>query len=498
MEYLIGIDMGTTNIKAIIFDTKGGQAAQAGRPTPTLPDECGGAIYDPSHEWNIVCSLLSECADLLDKEHGSGARSRIRGISVTGMGEAGVPLDERGRPLYPVIAWFDPRTRECVPELGRKPGDDRILEITGLKNQYIFTANKLLWLLRNEPDVFRAMKKWHCMPDYISYMLTGNSAIDYSLACRTMLFDLESGDWSGEILDSIGLQKSVLPKPVPSGTIIGTLTSQAAEAAGLPEGIGVYAGGHDHICGALACGVWDSDSVLDSSGTAEEVLTAVSDQALMRQYGKKGFNCGYHVRQGSYYVAGGIPASGASVDWAARSFPDKAQETVPYANGLFFLPHLRGSSSPERSRVSAGVFLGLRDYHTHADLRQAVCEGVCFEMRQLMEQIGSPGRIVSIGGGTKNSAWLKTKADVLGCSIEVPDVREATALGAALLAGIGAGIYGDAGDAFRSTYRIDRIIEPDPELKEGYDRRFSLFRKIDPAVRELYEEMDQLVKRAMF
>ncbi len=489
MEYLIGIDMGTTNTKAIVFDTKGVLAAQASRPTPTRPVEGGGAVYDPSEEWHIVCTLLNECADRLEEERGDGERRNIRGIAVTGMGEAGVPLDVEGKPLYPAIAWFDPRTRECAQILRDTLGDEKILQITGLRNQFIFTANKLLWLSMHEPDVFRSIKKWHCMPDYISYMLTGSSAMDYSLACRTMLFDLSSGNWSGTILDAVGIPESVLPKPVPSGTKIGSLSAQASQLTGLPEGISVFAGGHDHICGALACGVWNSDSVLDSSGTAEEILTATTDPEQMREFGKKGYNCGYHVRSGSYYIAGGIPASGASVDWASRTFPVETHNMVPLAHGLFFLPHLRGSSSPDRSRLSCGSFLGLRDHHTQADLRQAVCEGVCFEMRQLMEQIGTPKRIVSIGGGTKNSMWLQTKANVLGSRIEVPDVQESTALGAALLAGIGSGIYHDAEDAFRTTYRIGREVYPDPDLKEEYDRCFSIFTKIDPAIRSLHAEI---------
>ncbi len=494
MEYLIGIDMGTTNTKAIVFDTEGNQTAAASLPTPTKHVEGGGAVYDPETEWRNVCRLLSSCAEQLEETNGRGERNKIRGIAVTGMGEAGVPLDQDGHPLYPVIAWFDPRTLGSAEELREMLGDEKILQITGLKNQYIFTANKLLWLRRNEPDVFGRMKLWHCMPDYISYRLCGSSAMDYSLACRTMLFDQNRGTWSGDMLDAVGLREEQLPAAVPGGTKIGTLRGEAARECGLPAGIGVYAGGHDHICGALACGVWDADSLLDSSGTAEEILTATTDRDTMRLYGRGGYNCGYHVRAGSYYIAGGIPASGASVDWAAKVFPDNGGSGDPLARGLLFLPHLRGSSSPERSRVSAGVFLGLRDYHTHADLRQAVCEGVCFEMRQMMERISRPKRIVSIGGGTKNKRWLQTKADVTGHRIEVPSVQEATALGAAILAGIGRGIYRDAEDAFAHTYRIGEEVFPNPELTEEYDALFSVFQNIDMAIRPLSADIARLKK----
>lgn len=482
MRYLIGIDMGTTNIKAILFDELGAIIAEAKCSTPVQVLDGGFAVYDPDTLWDIVAALLRDVSAQLE------ARGRsafdICGIAVTGMGEAGVPLDRDGQPLYPVITWYDSRTRDSAEQLREILGDECILQITGLHNQHIFTANKLLWLRTNEPEAFSKMYRWHCVPDYISFRLTGASRIDYSLASRTMLFHQATASWSEEILSAVGISQDILPPVSPSGDLIGKVTAESAESTHIPSGIPVFTGGHDHICGAFAVGVWDAGSALDSSGTAEEVLFAANRWETAEPLGRQGFNIGHHVKKDRYYTAGGIPASGASVDWFRKNFPPAPKECrVPLAHGLLFLPHLRGSSSPDRNHTSCGCFLGLRDSHHMGDFRQAVYEGVCFEMRQMMERLGGmPERVVTIGGGTKNADWLQVKSDVLGMPVEVPSVQESTALGAALLAGLGAGLYASAEDAFRKTYRIGRLVQPDLSLKYAYDRQFKLFQQIYPTI----------------
>ena len=406
LRYLIGIDMGTTNVKALLFDEQGNTAGEARCPSPItlLPD--GGGVFDPEELWRLCCRLLTELLDAAPAE----ARSRLAGLAVTGMGEAGVPLDAAGRPLYPVIAWFDPRTEQYPAWWRDTFGEDRLYAVTGLKNQHIFTANKLLWLKEHEPRVFGEMRRWHCIPDYIAFRLTGASAMDLSLATRTLLLDAASGTWSRELLAHAGIPADILPPAVPSGTKVGEVTAAAAACCGLPAGTPVFAGGHDHICGALAAGAVEPGIVLDSSGTCEEVLVSSETLSGTRSLSAQGFNAGYHTAPGRFYVSGGIPASGASVDWFRREFPAKeGGASCPGANGVLFLPHLRGGSSPERDAISKGAFVGLQARHTHADLRQAVYEGVAFELRRSVEQLlqgGRPRRVVSIGGGTKNAAWL--------------------------------------------------------------------------------------------
>lgn len=490
LQYLIGVDVGTTNLKALAFDTSGVPRANASASTPTQPLPNGGAQYDTDELWGLIASLLRKLAAALP----GGTCS---GLAVTGMGEAGVPLDADGGALYPAIAWFDPRTAAISGEWARRAGAERLLHITGLRAQHIFTVNKLLWLRAHEPEVFSHMSHWHCLPDFIAYRLTGVSVMDRSIASRTMLLDQARGDWSDELLTLAGIPRRLLPAVADSGAPCGRVTREAAALTGLPEGLPVFTGGHDHICGALACGVFSPQVVLDSSGTCEEVLVPLGSFAEAAPLGCAGFNVGCHTAPGMFYAAGGIPASGASVDWYTRQFPASGG-SVPGADGLLFLPHLRGGSSPARSPASKGAFVGLRASHSPDDLAQAVYEGVAFEMRRCMERLlngAPPARVLSIGGGTKNARWLQIKADVLGVPIEVPAVQEASALGAALLAGVGAGVFRDVRDAVSKTYCVGTQVRPASDATAVYNRLYPLYETLEPVLHDLNAALEPFARQ---
>ncbi|MCI9120526.1 MAG: hypothetical protein HFG00_03225 [Oscillibacter sp.] len=493
MRYLLGLDLGTTHVKALLFDETGRTAGEARAPSPLTLLEAGGGIFDAEALWQICCQLLQRLAGA----HEACGTGGVSGIAVTGMGEAGVPMDGDGRVLYPVIAWFDPRTEGCPDWWGRTFGSERLFEITNLKNRHIFTANKLLWLKEQEPAVFKRMKRWNCLPDFIACRLTGRSAMDYSIASRTMLLDVRTKAWSEEVLAHGGIPRDILPELVPPGTKIGEVTPAAAAQCGLKAGTPVFAGGHDHICGALAAGVVAPGVALDSSGTCEEVLVSVDSMQDTRSLSRAGFHAGFHVAPGKCYTAGGIPASGASVDWFKRTlFPASGGSggSRPGANGLLFLPHLRGSSSPQRDQMSKGALAGIQPHHTWGDFMQAVYEGVAFELRLTMEALSGgscPKRVVAIGGGTMDSRWLQIKADVLGVKIEVPAVRECTALGAALLAGIGAGVYKDAGEAVEKTFRLGKTAVPQQETKALYDRLYAVYRTLGNALYPVNQDLER-------
>lgn len=491
MQYLIGIDAGTTNQKAILFDETGRTVAQSIRPSPLTAGADGTAVYDADAVWTQICAMLREITAQAEPE----VVRRIAGIAVTGMAEAGVPLSAEGAPLYPFIAWYDPRTIPYQAWWEANCSRERITQITGLKMQHIFSVNKLMWLRDHHPDVFRRTSQWGCMEDFIAFRLSGVLKMDYSIASRTMMMDLAARQWSQEILDTAGLPRRILPELVPSGQRIGTVHAAAAKQTGLLSGTPVFSGGHDHICGALACGILDQRFVLDSSGTAEEILAATPALSRVRELGQEGFNVGRYVTPDLYYTASGMPASGASMDWYARSFPlssAQAAARTAGANGLLFLPHLRGSSSPTRNPDSRGAFLGIRQFHTPADFSQAVYEGLCFEFRQSflrLTQGTSPEKIIAIGGSTKNAHWMQTKANITGFPIEIPAIQESTALGAALLAGIGAGVYASAADAVARTYRTGRTVCPDPSLRDEYDRLFAIYTRVYDALLPLHEAM---------
>lgn len=489
MRYLIGIDAGTTNQKAILFDENGTPAAQAIRPTATIRFPNGGAVYDPQQLWENICALLHT----LKESAGAKAISRVEGLAITGMGEAGVPLDGQGQPLYPIIAWFDPRTLPYVDRWKNSFGETRLSAISGLRAQHIFSANKLMWLRDYEPEVFRKLWKWACVEDYLAYRMCGELKMDTTIGSRTMLMDLAAEDWSAPLLDTVGLRREQLPELVPSGTLVGRITADAAHATGLCAGTPVFTGGHDHICGALACGILGTDRILDSSGTAEEILLSTQNLLQVLALGAKGFNVGCYAKVGYYYMAGGIPASGASMDWFRQKFGPQ-EDCIPGANGLLFLPHLRGSSSPQRDLTSRGAYIGIRSEHTPADFAQAVCEGLCYEFRLCAQQLlqgNTAQRIITIGGGAKNDHWLQTKADITGLPIEVPETREATALGAALLAGIGAGVYQNAEDAVRRTYRVGKTVQPRAEFRALYDHTFPIYQELYQTLRPVYQKLKE-------
>lgn len=489
MEYLVGIDMGTTNIKSIVFDTQGNAVSIFSAATPTQSQQDLGRVYNPTELWSIVLSLLSKNVAQIQSDYGGSAVYSISGIAVTGMAEAGVPLDYAGNPLYPIITWYDTRTFPQVALWENNFGPGKLQSIAGLRNQHIFTANKLYWLKENEPGLYQRIAMWHCIPDYISYRLTGKSAIDRSLASRTMMMQMSSAKWSADILDFLGLTESNLPPIIPSGTLIGTVTDSVARECGIPAGVPVYTGGHDHICGAFAVGVDAKGSVLDSCGTSEEVLTVADETEDISNLGSAGYNIGWHTARGKRYMAGGIPASGASIDWCRNALSGGNYDgSVSGANGLLFLPHLRGSSSPSRNISSKGAFVGIRDTHTSSDFMQAVYEGLAFETRLLMENLmrgDKINKVICIGGGAKNDIFLQIKADILQMPIEVPEVNEATALGAAMLAGIGAGVYKDSKDALKHTYRVKKSLLPNHDSAELYHQKFSLYKTLYPLLIDL-------------
>lgn len=483
-------------MKALLFDETGKVAGQSKKPTPLSMLETGGGIFHADEIWRVCCALIADLIHAQEAQGNLGIRNMVAGIAITGMGEAGVPMDAAGNVLYPAIAWFDPRTEKYPSWWNETFGDEKLFEITNLRNQHIFTIHKLLWLKEYEPSIFAKMKRWNCMPDFIAYKLTGHSAMDYSIATRTMMLDARTKTWSEEILRHAGIPGEILPEPVPSGTRIGEVSAAAETLCGLKAGTPVFAGGHDHICGALAAGIISPGVVLDSSGTCEEVLISVENQRETISLSRAGFNAGFHTAAEQYYISGGIPASGTSVDWFRREFPtssDSSTTSEAGARGLLFLPHLRGSSSPQRDKISKGAFIGIQAHHHREDFIQAVYEGVAFELRLSIEQLlngKTPDRVVSIGGGTMNTQWLQVKANILNVEIEVPEVQECTALGAALLAGIGAGIYKNAKDAVNQTFRVGQKVIPQGGTTAIYDRLYKIYRSLYGTLRPVNLALD--------
>lgn len=496
---LAGLDVGTTNIKALIFTPDGQVVAQASRPTPTQTPQPGWAHYDPEALWQTTAAALREAAASVEA-------GRIVSVAAASMGEAAVPLDAQSRPLYPAIAWFDPRTLPQAEWLDHVIGKDRLFAITGLSLQPIFGLCKLLWLKQNEPDVFARAVRWLNIADYIAFRLSGEQATDLSLASRTLALDLAARRWSDAILGEVGIAPGLFAPLVVGGTPVGRVTPEAARDTGLPTSAQVCAGGHDHVCGALAAGVIRPGVALNSLGTAETLFVSLERPLTDPQLGRQGYTQGAHVVPGLYYVFGSCYTAGGSIEWFKSRLAEgadyaaliaEAEAVPPGSGGVCFLPHLQLASSPYDDPGARGAFLGLGLDTTRGALFRAVLEGIACDSRQMVEALlrydGVPPveTIYAIGGLTRNPLLMRIKAAVLNRAFDQTEVSEAASLGAAILGGLGAGVYADVPAALAAQARETRRLEPDPELTARYAPVYAVFQQVYPAVSPLHHALRQ-------
>lgn len=495
---LIGVDVGTTSIKAIAFDRRGQIHTQAAAPTPTHHPRPGWAYHEPDALWQTVVSLLRDLVDRLETPRA------VTGLAVTSVGEAGVPLDASGDPTYDSIAWFDTRSAPQAQWLDQTVGGRHVFAITGLSLQPIFSLCKLLWLRDHAADAFARTMRWLNMADYIAYRLCGVQATDFSLASRTLALDIRGFRWSADLLAAVGLPPDLFAPLQVSGAPLGCLLPEVAAATGLPRHTQVAVGGHDHVCGALALGVTDPGMALNSVGTTEALFLPVERALDDPRLGEQGFAQGLHVDGRHAYLMGGLFTAGAAVDWfRATCAPGadyapliaEAEQIPPGSLGVCFLPHLRLANPPDLDPQSRGAFVGLHTDVTRGALYRALLEGLACEVRHVLEPLqsysGAPiHSLLATGGGTRNALSLRIKAAVLNQTIHVSHMDEATALGAAVLAGLGAGVYPHLAAALEEVRQPQTPIAPDPALVDLYARLYDeVYRHLYATLRPLHHAL---------
>ncbi len=512
MDYLVGIDLGSTNLKAIVYDTsgravaRGSQPIQRSHPHSEHPE---WVVWEPEHIWGGICQVLQQAIRQLEDP------KRIRGVAVTGMGMDGVPLDRQGRWLYPFISWHCPRT---VPQQRwwlENMGPEWQFQISGNQIWVFNTALRLLWMAENEPEILRQTHKWVLIEDFINFQLCGALATDYSMASTTLLFNQRRQRWSDEVLQRSGIDAELLCDPQPSGTILGEVHAEAAAATGLPAGTPVVLGGHDYLCGALPTGAFRPGVVCDVTGTWEMVLAALDEPRLQPEVLNMGIMVDSHVARGRWAAMGATVAA-EQLEWFRREYGQteqqqaaasggvdwdyliqQATDSPPGARGCLFLPHMSGSHCPVIDHQSQGAFIGLKNTTTKGDMLRAIIEGLDYQFLQVLQGFDKglgvkPEQIVAIGGAIHNTFWMQNKADVVGVAIEVPEIEEAVVLGAALLAGIGVGIYNGEAEAHEHVFRPGRVYEPDAGRHAEYLQRFTIFRDLYAALRPLHAALHSL------
>jgi xylulokinase len=505
MGFLMGIDLGSSSIKAVAYDSAGEIAASHSVQTEIKyldSEHPTWAFWDPDLVWDSIVTVIKMVLNDI------GNPADIKGISVTGLGMDGVPLDKNGNWLYPFISWQCTRTEPQSRAFRNKVGAEKIFSITGKQVLHIDTVYRLIWMQENQPEILARTDKWLLIEDFINYMLCGRQATDYTMASCTSLFDQKTLKWSDELFELAGLDPSLFPEPLPSGTVLAGVTGKAATITGLLEDTPVVLGGHDYICASLAVGAFDPDVIMDVTGTWEIIVRTLPRLIINEEIFKAGINVEAHVARNAYLLAGyspsalmlewfrdnygleeiEIPKRAGKQDW--ESLMETAAKAPCGSNGVFFLPHLAGAGTPDIDSRSLGAFIGLSPTTDKGCMLRSIIEGLDYQFKDILSSFeralpGDIQKIIAVGGAVRNQMWMQNKADVTGKIIEVPKLEEATTLGAAMLAGIGIGLYKDERDAFLQTYKKGRIYEPDPDCQKEYDEYYRIFKMLYPSLKEV-------------
>jgi xylulokinase len=479
---LMGLDVGTTNVKVAAFDLSGATVAVASKPIDAHHPSPGFGEYDPEVLYETVCTLICEVSG-----EGAADDARIEGLAVASMAETAFPLDGSGRPLRDGLAWWDERGAEQADALAARCGQSWWYGRAGMHLSALVGVSKLLWLRDEAPEVFGRTRAWLNVADYIVYRLTGEMATDRSLGSRLSLMDVTQGEWSTELLSATDLDAGVFAPLVDSGDLVGSVTRDAAERTSLAVGTPVGAGGMDHPVAAFGAGIARPGDVLDSMGTSEAMLGVTEQVALEPAMAALRYQQGIHVVPGANYVLGGLATAGASIEWlygvlwggepGVRDY-DRVLAAVrsspPGSHGLVFLPYLLYLPPGLEPNAGRGALLGVSTATEQADIVRAMIEGVAHSVRFILDSLArdfgvDTSRVLAVGGGTRNAPMMEIKAALFGGSIRVGR-GEAATKGAAMLGGVAAGVFDDHLTAVQAMVAPTEEVTAGEDLVETYER----------------------------
>lgn len=482
---LLGIDIGTSACKVAVFDEEGSVLAQSNQAYPVYYPQSGWAQQNPEEWWSAICAGIR---DVLSRE---GVKAEeIRGIGVDGQSWSAIPVDKNGRVLHDTPIWMDTRARYICDRVKEELGAEHIFEVAGNDFQPTYTTPKMIWFREEKPEVFRNTCKFLQSNSFIVMKLTGEMSQDYSQCYGIHFFDMRKLCYEEKLASEMGLSPELLPKLYGCDEVVGTVTREVSALTGLKAGTPVVAGGLDAACGTLGAGVYRAGETQEQGGQAGG-MSICTDKALTH----RALITGVHVVPGLWLLQGGTAGGGGTLKWFRQelgrdmSFDEltaEAEKVKPGADGVVFLPYMAGERSPIWNPDAKGVFYGLSFDKTRGHMIRAVLEGVAFSLEHNLRtaaQTGAEVDVLNAMGGASNSVlWTQIKADVTGKTIQVPSSDTATTLGAAILAGVGCGVYGSYEEAVKRTIRITRRQEPNAANHEIYGRMMELYL-------ELYEDL---------
>lgn len=508
MTLLLGIDVGTTGTKAVVIEEHGEVIAKAFAAYPLYTPRPGWAEQNVENWWGAVLTVIQ---DILNTE--GIAAHKIKALALSGQMHGSVFLDQENSVIRPPILWCDTRTTEQCCIIDRQIGVQRLCSLVGNAAFEGFTAPKVLWLKEHEPENYEKVRTVLLPKDYINFKLTGVLATEVSDAAGTLFFDISERRWSDDLLQLLSIDRSILPEVLESTDTIGNLTAQAAKATGLTEKTLVIAGGADNACGAVGIGIIQEGLILSSIGSSG-VLLAHANSVKPDPKGRVHlFN---HVLPEKWYLMGVALSAGLSLKWFRNVFGHRRTGTKTFrtnsyeildreaalspagSEGLIFLPYLNGSRTPHRDGKARGIFFGISTRHGRSHFKRSIMEGVAFELRdslEIMKELGVPIRQIRVtGGGAKSLLWRQIQADVYNAEVVITNVDEGPAFGAALVAGVGAGIYRDVGEAVTATVRIVDRMSPIQKNVAIYEEFYSVFRSLYRSLKSNYDRVFELVE----
>ena len=502
MDLLIGLDVGTTSVKAGLFDPGGACLAVAGEEYQLDHPGPDRVELDPDRYWSAAQAAIRRVV-----ADGGVDRHAIAAIAVSSQGETIVPVDSTGRALAPALVWLDNRAVAEANELARQVADGEAYDVTGIPTIVpTWPACKILWWRRHAPDVFAAADRFLLVEDLLLHRLTGRFVSEGGVQSTSLLFDIRTGGWWPRMLDLVGISASRLPELATPGEQVGTLQPSAADALGLDRRVRVVAGGMDQGAGAVGVGNVRAGMVSESTGGALTVQASVAGHGHDTSRQTPVY---VHSAPGAYLYCPVCPTGGMALTWFRDTFGTEeiaraaaggpsaydqltalAAAVPPGADGLLMLPHLAGAFSPEYEPLARGVFSGFTLHHGKGHFVRAVLEAVAFMLRRNLELLAGAGasttEILSHGGGARSPLWNQIKADVCGRPVVTLDGDDAAIRGDAMLAGVAAGIFADLDEAGRAMVRTRRRFTPDPAAVGVYEGVYARYVELFDALRPLF------------
>lgn len=496
---IAGLDIGTTGCKCTVFDDQGKYLAKAYRDYPVTRAVTGHEI-DASAIMGAVYASIREMAEKYPD---------IAGIGVTSFGETFVCVDEAGNPLHPAMLYTDPRGQEERRELIEKLGGHNIAHITGLRPHEMYSISKIMWIKKHCPEIYASTRRIFLMGDYVVYHLTGKAQIDYSLATRTMAFDIKNLCWSRDIFEAADIDSNLMSEPVPSGTIAGVITQKSAQMTGLSTDTRIVSVSHDQVAAAVGAGAFDGTVAVDGAGTVE-CLTPIYDELPDIDVMYEGyFSVVPYVIPGKYVAYAFSYTGGALMQWCVETiakeekklageqgisvneYLEKLYDDVHHGapSGLLVLPHFAGAATPYMDTGSKGAVLGLTTATAAADIYRGCMEGVVYEMYLNLQALKHSGihfqKLHATGGGAHSAVWMQMKADMLNLPMTALKTADAGTVGSAMLTGVAIGLFSDLADAAAHMVEETVTYVPRKEMHERYQKIYERYRQVYHAVRPL-------------